>query len=55
MLSIFPSLVEDCHKKGILVNPWTANSEESIRACVEAGADGIISNYPDRVRAAIEE
>ena len=54
MLTIFPSLVEDCHKKGILVNPWTANSEESIRACVEAGADGIISNYPDRVRAAIE-
>ena len=54
MLTI-PSLIEDCHKKGVLVNPWTANNENDIRFCVEAGADGIISNYPDRVRAAIEE
>ena len=50
-ITTFPSLAEDCHKKGVLVNPWTVNSEEELRRCIEAGADGIITNYPDRAAA----
>lgn len=36
------------HEYGLQVNPWTVNSEDDIRSVIEAGADHIISNYPDR-------
>lgn len=42
---------EECalsHKAGIAVNTWTVNSEEDIRSVLRAGADIIITNYPDR-------
>lgn len=47
----FQSLVEDCHKKGIAVNPWTVNENDSISEMIAAGCDAIITNYPDRVIA----
>ncbi len=54
-LTTFPTLAADCHAKGILVNPWTVNSENDLRFCIEAGADGIITNYPDRAVALLNE
>lgn len=45
----FATLVEDCHRKGIAVNPWTVNSEDDIADMIKAGSDAIITNYPDRV------
>ena len=36
------------HALGLQVNPWTVNTEENLRAVIKAGADHIISNYPDR-------
>lgn len=39
---------QTAHQAGIDVNPWTVNSEEDLRAVIGAGADGIITNYPDR-------
>ena len=48
-IKTFPTLVEDCHKKGICVNPWTVNDEASIADMIAAGCDAIITNYPDRV------
>lgn len=45
----FPTLVEDCHQKGICVNCWTVNSEERAAEMINAGCDAIITNYPDRV------
>ena len=36
------------HKADVQVNPWTVNSEEELRATIRAGADRIITNYPDR-------
>ena len=50
-ITTFPTLVEDCHKKGVLVNPWTVNGEEAIRFCFDAGCDSVITNYPDRAAA----
>ena len=42
-----PYYVTECHNRGIRVHPWTANTEEDIRLLLEAGVDGIITNYPD--------
>ena len=39
--------IEDCHKAGIIVNPWTVNLEEAMRLCNEWGSDGIITDMPD--------
>ena len=39
--------LDDCHKSGIIVNPWTVNLEEAMRLCSEWGSDGIITDTPD--------
>ena len=44
----FPDVVPTAHKANLEVNPWTVNTPEDIRMCIAAGADRIISNYPDR-------
>lgn len=43
-----PEEVAKAHALGLKVNVWTANDESDIRFCLNAGADIIISNYPDR-------
>ena len=40
------------------VNVWTINDEADMRKCLEAGADTLIGDYPDRmvkVRAELAE
>lgn len=39
--------VNDAHKLGIKVVPWTVNTKEEIEAIIETGVDGIISDYPN--------
>lgn len=39
--------LEDAHKAGLIVNPWTVNLEEAMRLCGEWGSDGIITDLPD--------
>ncbi len=40
--------VEAAHALGLMVNVWTVNAAEDILMSLKAGADIIISNYPDR-------
>lgn len=40
---------EKAHAKGMQVNVWTVNDEADIRRCLEAGADMLIGDYPDRM------
>ena len=47
---ISPSKVKSAHKNNLGVFAWTVNSQESAAICRQAGADGLISNYPDLVR-----
>jgi glycerophosphoryl diester phosphodiesterase len=44
-----PTLAE-AHKQGLKVIVWTVNEESAINALAESGVDGIISDYPDRLR-----
>ncbi|HZA11848.1 glycerophosphodiester phosphodiesterase family protein, partial [Mycobacterium sp.] len=37
------------------VIPWTINDPDTMRAQIAAGADGIITDYPTRLRAVMAE
>jgi glycerophosphoryl diester phosphodiesterase len=37
------------------VVPWTINDPGAMRAQIAAGADGIITDYPTRLRAVMAE
>jgi glycerophosphoryl diester phosphodiesterase len=37
------------------VIPWTINDPDTMRVQVAAGADGIITDYPSRLRAVMGE
>ncbi len=41
--------------RGIQIIPWTVNEPDDIRRMIAWGVDGIISDYPDRVLAALNE
>ena len=47
--------VKNAHALGLMVNVWTVNDEKDIRDCLNAGADIIIGNYPDRALKIREE
>jgi glycerophosphoryl diester phosphodiesterase len=40
----------EAHKEGLKVVVWTVNEESEMNALVESGVDGIISDYPGRLR-----
>lgn len=48
-------LVEQAHLYGLQVVTWTINQPEHIRRLAAAGVDGIMSDYPERIVAALEE
>jgi glycerophosphoryl diester phosphodiesterase len=39
---------------GLKVVPWTVNERSQMERLIRAGVDGIISDYPDRLRAAMQ-
>ena len=49
------SEVERLQKKGVLVIPWTVNKPQAIQKMMEWGVDGIITDYPDRALATLNE
>jgi glycerophosphoryl diester phosphodiesterase len=46
-------LIRQLHKKGILICAWTVNKEKDIQKMLDLGVDGIISDYPDKVKALV--
>lgn len=43
----------EAHSEGLLINTFTVNDPVIMRRFVRMGVDGIITNYPDRLRAVI--
>ncbi|MDQ1803470.1 glycerophosphodiester phosphodiesterase family protein [Chryseobacterium sp. PTM-20240506] len=43
---VTPGLVQECHKLGMKVIPWTVNSKERLQELKEMGIDGVISDDP---------
>lgn len=42
--------VEQAHEAGLQVNIWTPNAPEAVAHCYSLGVDGIITDYPERLR-----
>ena len=47
--------VEDAQARGLKVIPWTSNDPESMEALIDMGVDGIITDYPDVLRAVMKQ
>ena len=43
--------IADAHARGLLVKVWTVNDEARMNQLIDLGVDGIITDYPDRLRA----
>ena len=50
-----PALVDEAHRAGMAVIPWTVDDPATMASLMDAGVDGIITNYPDRLRALMAE
>ena len=48
-------MVKDAHKLGMLVIPWTVDDVPTMESLIDAGVDGLITDYPDRLRALLQE
>ncbi|WP_091668652.1 glycerophosphodiester phosphodiesterase [Amycolatopsis marina] len=49
------ALVREAHRAGIKVVPWTVNDPATMHKLIDDGVDGIITDYPDRLRAVAAE
>ncbi|HTI76480.1 MAG TPA: glycerophosphodiester phosphodiesterase [Mycobacterium sp.] len=45
------TFVDRAHALGLKVIPWTINDADTMRAQIDAGADGIITDYPTLLRS----
>ncbi len=55
MSSVTPELVDAAHERGLAVNVWTVNSPDDMRALVEMGADGLITDRLGDALAVVRE
>ncbi len=47
--------LREAHRLGLRVVVWTVNDPDDMESLIELGVDGIITDYPDRLRAVMEE
>lgn len=47
---VTPELVAEAHALGLAVSTWTVNDPADIQRMIEAGVDGIVTDYPGRVQ-----
>jgi glycerophosphoryl diester phosphodiesterase len=52
---VTPALLEQARKKDLQVVCWTVNHPAHMRMLIEAGVAGIMSDYPDRLVAALKK
>lgn len=50
-----PELISKAHKAGMAVVPWTVNDEDTMREQIAAGVDGLITDYPSKGQAVLQE
>ncbi|MDC3133755.1 glycerophosphodiester phosphodiesterase family protein [Bacteroidota bacterium] len=47
---ISKSIIDSAHDQNQLVYAWTVNSAETFKKLIEINADGIITDYPDKIK-----
>ncbi|KRE78246.1 glycerophosphodiester phosphodiesterase family protein [Arthrobacter sp. Soil763] len=53
--SVTPGMIADAHQLGLPVIPWTVNTTADMNRLMDLGVDGIITDYPTRLRGVMEE
>lgn len=48
-------LIKNAHKHNMAVHFWTINDKDEMRRLIEMGADGIMTDYPHRLKEVYEE
>ena len=54
-LFVTKDLVEKVHYKKMKLIPWTVNEEEEMKKLIALGVDGIITDYPNKIKAVENE
>ncbi|MEV0677079.1 glycerophosphodiester phosphodiesterase family protein [Actinosynnema sp. NPDC050436] len=49
------ALVQEAHRHHLKVVPWTVDDPATVHKLVDDGVDGIITDYPDRVRTVLRD
>ncbi|POM27092.1 Glycerophosphoryl diester phosphodiesterase precursor [Actinomadura rubteroloni] len=52
---VSPAMVAEAHARRLTVVPWTCDDPATVEALIDMGVDGIITDYPDRVRKIMAE
>lgn len=52
-MDLSPALVAEAHALGLAVIPWTVNDPKEMERAIALGIDGLITDYPDRLRAVL--
>ena len=52
--SVTPEMIAEAHAAGLPVIPWTVNTTADITRLMDLGVDGIITDYPTRLRTVME-
>ena len=53
--SVTPEMISEAHELGLAVIPWTVNAQGDMENMIGLGVDGIITDYPTRLRTLMEE
>ena len=48
---VTPAFLARCRAASLLVRPWTVNEEDEMRRLIALDVDGIVTDFPDRLRA----
>lgn len=51
--NLTPEAVADAHARGLAVLPWTVDDPADMQRLIDMDVDGIITDYPDRLRQAL--
>jgi glycerophosphoryl diester phosphodiesterase len=52
---VTPAMIAEARKKDLQIVCWTVNHPAHMRMLMAAGVDGIMSDYPDRLAAAVKK
>ena len=51
--NLTPALLQEAHAKHLTVLAWTVNNPADMERLIDMGVDGIVTDYPDRLRRAM--
>ena len=51
---VTPELVAEAHQADLQVATWTADKPDQMRRVINAGVDGVMTDFPDRLQTVLE-